>query len=225
MLTTETNRLCDLNRRRISTKFLPGNREESAMLFKCFGYVAHRIEFFDYETLISGILYTYIFPSMRITKQSLVTHTMIKHVQHICTSTVRLQYTSSKHFLININETGKYQHHFDDLLNILRWYDTYIWNFHHWLNWKLSKWQLPIQSRMIIACIYRFKKLWDWFQVLSLQLQRRLRNLGKIISFFLFDYICVIATTIIYMNFCTETWKCTLLINIFWWMTKGPALL
>ena len=28
---------------------------------------------------------------------------------------------------------------------------SFWWNFHHWLHWKLSKWQLPVQSMMKIS--------------------------------------------------------------------------
>ena len=32
---------------------------------------------------------------------------------------------------------------------------SFWWNFHHWLHWKLSKWQLPVQPVMKISSKWR----------------------------------------------------------------------
>ena len=32
---------------------------------------------------------------------------------------------------------------------------SFWWNFHHWLHWKLSKWQLPVQPMMKISSKWR----------------------------------------------------------------------
>ena len=32
---------------------------------------------------------------------------------------------------------------------------SFWWNYHHWLHWKLSKWQLPVQSVMKISSKWR----------------------------------------------------------------------
>ena len=52
---------------------------------------------------------------------------------------------------------------------------SFWWNFHHWLHWKLSKWQLPVQPVMKISSKwrhFRFSGKWwhldrtlsHWFQ-------------------------------------------------------------
>ena len=44
---------------------------------------------------------------------------------------------------------------------------SFWWNFHHWLHWKLSKWQLPVQPVMKISSKWRHFRfsvesfLWD----------------------------------------------------------------
>ena len=32
---------------------------------------------------------------------------------------------------------------------------SFLWNFHHWLHWKLSKWQLSVQTMMKISSKWR----------------------------------------------------------------------
>ena len=43
---------------------------------------------------------------------------------------------------------------------VLQWFtetemSSFWWNFHHWLHWKLSKWQLPVQPVMKISSKWR----------------------------------------------------------------------
>ena len=38
---------------------------------------------------------------------------------------------------------------------------SFWWNFHHWLHWKLSKWQLPVQPVMKISSKWRHFRFSD----------------------------------------------------------------
>ena len=43
---------------------------------------------------------------------------------------------------------------------------SFWWNFHHWLHWKLSKWQLPVQPVIKISSKwrhFRFSGIWAVF--------------------------------------------------------------
>ena len=39
---------------------------------------------------------------------------------------------------------------------------SFWWNFHHWLHWKLSKWQLPVQPVIKISSKWRHFRFSDW---------------------------------------------------------------
>ena len=41
---------------------------------------------------------------------------------------------------------------------------SFWWNFHHWLHWKLSKWQLPVQPAMKISSKWRHLHFSVWQQ-------------------------------------------------------------
>ena len=41
------------------------------------------------------------------------------------------------------------------MLNTETEMSSFWWNFHHWLHWKLSKWQLPVQPVMKISSKWR----------------------------------------------------------------------
>ena len=46
---------------------------------------------------------------------------------------------------------------------------SFCWNFHHWLHWKLSFWQLPVQSVMEISSKWKHICLgvWVWIMILT----------------------------------------------------------
>ena len=47
-------------------------------------------------------------------------------------------------------------------------YASFWWDFHHWLHWKLSKWQLPVQ-----ASDENFVKMTFWYQCTAYALLER----------------------------------------------------
>ena len=52
--------------------------------------------------------------------------------------------------------------HIDEIVIILMKWSSYWWNGHHWLHWKFSKWQLPVQPLMAISSIwwhFRFSEI------------------------------------------------------------------
>ena len=80
--------------------------------------------------------------------------------------TSRLQYIPSNIimvwvclYIINLSRSLWFLHPY--LSGLLRWHCTEtkmssFWrNFHHWLHWKLSFWQLPVQPVMIISSKWR----------------------------------------------------------------------
>ena len=44
---------------------------------------------------------------------------------------------------------------------------SFWWNFHHWLHWKLSKWQLPVQPVMKISSKWRHFRFSDCADIIA----------------------------------------------------------
>ena len=83
---------------------------------------------------------------------------------------------------VNNGETGdlrRHRAHYDVivmLLWVLHWFSASVpammytetemssfwWNFHHWLHWKLSKWQLPVQPVIKISSKWRHFRFSVW---------------------------------------------------------------
>ena len=72
---------------------------------------------------------------------------------------------------------------------------SFWWNFHHWLHWKLSKWQLLVQPVMKIS------------SPLEISYEICCEKFAIVYDGFIFDWICLSAVTCIW-NYCLSIIYC-----------------
>ena len=84
---------------------------------------------------------------------------------------------------------------------------SFWWNFHHWLHWKLSKWQLPVQPVIKISSKWRHFRFSEWW--LSL-LTHKCVIRSDDLTLFSFKWITYYPRVIIVIYECSTNIACVL---------------